>query len=306
MRLSHHGLYSVVAAMAFVAQMPAASVEIKPVADTTLIQIAPTNNMGGKEFINSGTTQVYTRNRALIRFNPANDIPIGSRIEHVELILEVTKEPDETPANSLFTLHRVLVPWGEGAKTNSPGTPGQGQPATECEATWIHRFSGTTNTWSTPGASATNDFVADVSASQFVMGRYDSPYIFGPTTRLISDVQFWIDQPDLNFGWILVCQSETESFTARRFGSKESGIDAPRLFIEYVPPPQIESVRQEGNDIRFAFSTEPNEIYKVQFRNSLSTNESWTVLTNVPGTGAGVSISDVFQPAGRFYRIRID
>src|SRR6266508_2283551 len=94
--------------------LPAASITLLPVADATLIQVAPSNSMGGAEFFNAGTTQNGTRNRALMQFDVAAAIPPGSRISGAGLWLSVTHQPDEPPAESTFTLRRVLRPWGEG------------------------------------------------------------------------------------------------------------------------------------------------------------------------------------------------
>src|SRR5262245_31405199 len=40
-----------------------------PVADTSLLEVSPTNNLGGYPGMNAGTTQEFKRTRALMRFD---------------------------------------------------------------------------------------------------------------------------------------------------------------------------------------------------------------------------------------------
>src|SRR6476660_1094129 len=109
-------------------------------ADTTLIETAPDNNLGGAPIVNSGTTQNFTRNRGLFRFDFTGQIPPGSHITRVDFIVEVTGQPKDDFTPSSFGLHRVLRAWGEGDKVSpDPSHPGQGAPATAGEATWLDR-----------------------------------------------------------------------------------------------------------------------------------------------------------------------
>jgi len=55
-----------------------------PVADTTLIEEAPINNSGGVPFVNAGTTQNFTRNRGLFRFDLRSGIPAGASVTSAE------------------------------------------------------------------------------------------------------------------------------------------------------------------------------------------------------------------------------
>src|SRR5438094_242084 len=148
------------------AALLAESIVLTPVADTTLIETAPDNNLGGALIVNAGTTQNYTRNRGLFRFEVAGLIPRGSRITKVDFVLEVTGEPKDGFSPSSFGLHRVLKPWGEGDKRSpEPAHPGQGAPATTNEATWNFRFAFTPNSWTIPGGAATNDYSSNLSES---------------------------------------------------------------------------------------------------------------------------------------------
>jgi hypothetical protein len=60
-------------AASFLLAARAEVVVLTPVADTTLVEAAPTNNLGGMPFVNAGTTQTFTRNRGLFRFASRED-----------------------------------------------------------------------------------------------------------------------------------------------------------------------------------------------------------------------------------------
>jgi hypothetical protein len=214
------------------------SIELRPVADTSLSETVPNNNLGAATFTTAGVTQNNTRTRALYQFDIAGSIPANSLITSAELLLEITRQPADGYAIGTFGLHRVLVPWGEGNKVAAnPNFPGQGAPATLGEATWLSSIHGAT-LWSLPGGAPGVDFVASSSASQVVYSIANSPYSFGLTVQLAGDVQYWLDHPAENFGWMLIDEAESVAFTARRFGSREGGVNAPKLLIQYQPVPE--------------------------------------------------------------------
>jgi hypothetical protein len=283
-----------------------AVINLAPIADTTLSQNYPSNNFGGLDFANSGTTQNFTKNRALFRFDITNAIPAYSKIKNAELVLEVTKIPVDGFNPTDFALHRVLRAWGEGNKTtptNSPGA-GTGALATTNEATWFFRFAFTTNTWSQPGAGPTNDYVAAISSFQTIYGLGDSPYTFSTTALMAADVQAWLDFPQTNFGWILVSQDESVDFTARRFGSRENTNFAPRLQIEYILAPVIDRVQRVGNQFNLYFTAQPDQPYVVEFRTTANTG-SWQTLANAGPfpDQTRVIVVDPIASNQRFYRL---
>ncbi len=208
--------------------------------DTTLSQSWPDNNLGGLSFANSGTTQNFTTNRALIRFNVAEVVPAGSQITSAELVWEVTREPGDGYNSSTFGIHRLLRDWGEGDNVSAPGglNPGSGSPADPGEANWTHRFAGTPETWGAPGGLSGLDYAIQASASATIYGIGQSPYSFGSTPGTVADAQVWLDNPSANFGWMLISQSEQLDFTARRFGSGEDPVNAPYLLLNYLPLPE--------------------------------------------------------------------
>lgn len=211
------------------------TVSVRPGADATLFEVNPDNSAGGANFFNSGTTQNFTRNRGLLYFDIASALPPGAQITGVGLQLEVVRRPADGFEPALFGLHRMLRPWGEGTSVpfNNPG--GLGTPADPGDATWLHRFA-TSETWAEPGGASDVDFSALVSSASFVYGV--GAYQFEGTQDMINDVQSWLDQPQLNFGWMLLCQNEEQAFTARRFASREDLDRAPLLTIDFIVVPE--------------------------------------------------------------------
>jgi len=283
------------------------SVFVTAIADTTLIEIVPTNNMGGAWFVNAGTTEKFTRNRALLRFDLADQIPRGATIRRVDFVIEVTGQPNNGFARSSFGLHRALKPWGEGNQVASdPLHPGLGAPATTNEATWLDRFAFTTNRWTIPGGAFGNDYSPLVSAEEQIYGVGDSPYTFASTPALVADVQTWLDDPTTNFGWILMSQVEQTNFTARRFASREDAGRAPYLVIEYAPP-RIDLVTVTNGQFNLTFAAQANQAYTVEFRAGFSASDNWSILTNLaaPPTATNTIVSDCIANGRRFYRLRL-
>lgn len=279
------------------------TVTLTPVADTSLIEAAPDNNLGGEPFVPAGVTQNRTRAHGLFRFD-LTFLPPQTRIVSASLILQVTGQPKDGYTPAAFDLHRVLEPWGEGGRTAEfPNHPGMGAPATTNEATWTHRLAFTTNVWTVPGAGATNDYAPGVSAEQFVYDVGNSPYGFGPTPAMTADVQAWIDHPETNFGWLLMADDETANFTARRFGSREDPNNAPQLVLEFIPPPRLFAPQITGGRFSFSFTAEPGQAYAVEYRNALGAG-AWATLTNysAQATATNLVASDVLSTGQRFYR----
>lgn len=222
--------------------------EIIPSADTTLIEAAPASNLGGACIVNSGTTKIDTRNRGLFLFDLTGLIPSGAVVNSVEIILAVTGEPATGFIGANYTLHRMLTPWGEGNKgdpdcpPDNGNAPGLGAVATDGEANWTHRFAGSpaggAQTWSAPGGAAGIDYVAGASGDQLISGTGESPYYFFNTPELASDVQSWLNNPQSNFGWMLICDIEGDVGTARRFASREDPFNPPMLVVDYTVVPE--------------------------------------------------------------------
>src|SRR3954452_22934406 len=79
-------------AVAGVAQsLDAVTLTLAPVADTTLFQLYPMNNLGGELTMISGVTANEQVNRALLRFNLTNSLPANATIQRVSLNVTVIK-----------------------------------------------------------------------------------------------------------------------------------------------------------------------------------------------------------------------
>src|SRR3954469_14687626 len=136
----------------------AETLDLHPVADTTLIETQPNNNNGGQLFFSAGTTQNYPRVRGLVRFD-LSALPAGAVINSVTLTLEMTKQPRDGYNSSTLGMHRMLQAWGEGDKVMAdPLSPGLGAPATAGEATWNDRLFGS-QPWAAPGGAPGQDYV---------------------------------------------------------------------------------------------------------------------------------------------------
>jgi hypothetical protein len=205
--------------------LPAATLTLAPVADTTLQSAYAGNNVGGDSSLWIGGRRQGGVARGLLRFD-LSSVPAGATINSVSLTLSVTRTPSGG-ANSLFDVHRVLESWGEG----NNGGSGSGTPADANETSWNNRFSPSTP-WTTPGGT----FSSTISASRSIAG--DGSYTFTSTPGLVSDVQTWVNNSSGNFGWEVISQSENTPTSIRRFGSRTGGGSAPSLLINYTPLPE--------------------------------------------------------------------
>src|SRR6266446_5312407 len=90
----------------------AATIAIPSVADTTLSQGYPNNNLGGESFLESGLNDNAEVSRALLEFDIAGNLPANATIQRVTLTLTVAHSISVNA--SVFSLHRALQAWGEG------------------------------------------------------------------------------------------------------------------------------------------------------------------------------------------------
>jgi hypothetical protein len=216
----------------------AESRSLQPNADTTLIGIAPNNNLGTAEFFNAGFNGRGYESRALISFDLRSIAP-GSTINQSTLTLDVIRQPAENPTDSYFAFYRMLRPWGEGTKTYPGMSPGMGSPATLGDATWNDRFYGMSLPWAAPGGAIGIDFASSLTAEAAIGGIFESPYTLPSDSGLATDLQFWVDHPDQNFGWMVLTESTGFLNTARAFASREDGLGrGPLLDMDYTPVPE--------------------------------------------------------------------
>ena len=279
------------------------SVALMPAADTTLFETNPDSNLGGASTVVVGTTEQFgKKSRALFRFNGEGKVPAGSVVTNVQLVLELLDVPQRGGSASVFKVHRLLKPWGEGVKTDRTGAA-----ASPGEATWKARFAPAT-LWSAPGGLAANDFLAQESSSTKVSGL--GSYTFASTSNLVADVQGWLENPTNNFGWIVISDSENTRGTARRFASREDTKHAPFLLVKFAAPrlPRIDQVERMRNDLILHFTAEAGNSYAIQYRDSLSPPRNWSTLSTFGSKLVTTNIAIVDSNstnAQRFYRIAI-
>jgi hypothetical protein len=285
------------------------TVTLLPIADATIYEVKPTNSLGGVTWFSSGTTQNFTKNRGLLKFDVAGAIPRGSTILGVNVTVSVTQVPRDGYAGSYFSLRRMLVPWGEGTNLFvDPQAPGFGSPAQTNDATWLSPFAHTTNTWSEPGGQEGVDFSGAISAL-VVIETIDS-YPFESLSPAVEDVQLWLDAPSQNHGWMLKCEGEEQNFTARRFGSREleDPSTSPTLTIDFQPPPSFSSITPSNGAVALALTLEAGHSYRLEYRELLPATNGWNVLTNFGAVNetTNLTVFDAISGSQRFYRISRD
>ncbi len=274
------------------------SIILNPVADTSIFEKAPENNLGGTQSLAAGNTAAPDPARALLRFDVQAALPAGSRITGVFLELKVVRVSGLVePAT--FDLHRMLVGWGEGDKGTGSVT-GTGSAASAGEATWSSRFH-LQQSWSAPGAAPGTDFVTAPSASA---GITSGDQLSLGSDTLNADVQSWLDHAETNFGWLLKDHFESGATTARRFGSREHPTDRPRLQVQFEAPLRIH--RAVLKDGKFCLSfTAHAKGYLIQSRNAVDAGE-WQTVWMLPAADVPMEV-EICDPApvtgARFYRV---
>lgn len=211
--------------------------QLQPVADATIFANASgvpsvvdwdsvSDSQGGSLWL--GTTAGGFVRRALLRFD-LRSIPAEQLVVSVSLRLFETRSMDDHAVR----VHRLLAPWGEGPSDG--GTVGSGAPAQAGDATWRWSSFGVTE-WAQRGG----DFVAQASAATPV-GSAPAAYTWASTPSLVADVQGWLDQPDSNFGWILIGAEPADARTAKRFDSRQGAV-APQLWVVTSPVPEASAL----------------------------------------------------------------
>ncbi len=215
------------------AVLPVAADEVTVPADrdNTLYEDSLGNlSNGAGDHVFAGVTQEARIRRAVVHFD-VTVIPPGAVIESVEVTLDMSMT---VAGPTAVSVHRLTADWGEGT-SDAPGNEGGGDASTIGDATWVHRFFDT-DTWAAQGG----DFVAKPSAVETV--DQVGSYTWGSTDELVADVQGWVDDPGVNFGWLWMGE-EGSTGTAKRFDSRESapeGTGGPRLRVVYQPPVPVE------------------------------------------------------------------
>ncbi|HJN91366.1 MAG TPA: DNRLRE domain-containing protein [Dehalococcoidia bacterium] len=195
------------------------TIALNPSADNTIYSEAELSNGAGQNLF-AGRANTGNERRALVKFDLAT-IPAGSTIESVELSLTVNKT---TVGDVPFTLHPLTADWGEGA-SDAAQNEGRGQAAQPGDATWLQRSTGQDLPWATAGSDLANQSAAVTIGAEGAVSI--------ESAGLTADVQRWLEDPDSNFGWILLPDADGRS--AKRFGSRE-GNSPPTLNVTFTPP----------------------------------------------------------------------
>lgn len=249
-----------------------------PVADTSIFSAS--GNPQGVGTILAGTRGNGIVDRGLIRFD-LGLVPAGAIIESARLRLTVTRVP-RSPANTDFSLHRMLTSWGS-------------------DATWNNATAGVP--WGAPGGATDVDYAGVRTATRLVSGV--GPYDFGPSSQLTADVSAWITNPAANRGWLLKTESESVSRSARHFGSSES-TQPPQLLLDYstpAPRPHLTDLSLAEGNFSFRFAGAAGWIYRVE--TDADPGGPWTTVTNA-AAGAATTPIVITVPRGganHFYRV---
>jgi hypothetical protein len=199
-------------------------VTLAPQKDNTLYE-------DGKGFLSNGhgiyffagRTAAPSLRRGLIAFD-LTSIPANATITAVSLSLFMSKAHG---GSASVSLSKVSQAWGEGiSDAGEPG--GQGANSEPNDATWFHTFFNT-NFWNNIGG----DFSATSSASTTV-SAVNTTYTWSGS-GLVADVQAWVSNPAINFGWV-IRGNETSNGNAKRFNTRENTDHPPQLTITYQVP----------------------------------------------------------------------
>ena len=217
-------------------QLNAEVLILSPSQDNTLYesQADPLSN-GAGDYLFAGKTGQnadYTLRRAVLAFD-VSAIPAGSLINNVTLEITVSRQL----VGGTLGLYRTTSDWGEGT-SDAPGQEGGGAIATLGDATWINAFHGDDNNAGIPWNNVGGDFAQNATTTAAYSGN-GTLTITDP--GLITDVQFWLDNPASNFGWF-IRGNEQDDNSAVRFNSRENTTNPPRLIIDYS---EVTSVQLE-------------------------------------------------------------
>lgn len=186
------------------------------------------SNGSGNEiyFGKTGNNGGNALRRALMRFD-LSSIPSTATIINASVDVQVTAASNNAQ-NMNAELRMLTADWGEG--TSSGG--GSGAASTTGDATWLHTFYDTL-TWNTMGG----DFSANVSASAAFTTSNTEMITFDSNIEMVADVQTWVNDSNINFGWMLL-GDEINNSNTRGIGSSESQ-SPPLLHITYTVPDLI-------------------------------------------------------------------
>eukprot|EP00977_Amphora_coffeiformis_P012126 scaffold2992_cov214-Amphora_coffeaeformis.AAC.8 len=146
------------------------------------------------------------QDQVVIKFTDLDNIPTGATIVSAFLTVEVTVETQRT-----INWHRLLLPWEE--STVNGRYFGSGIPPINSELLVQ------------PDGSE-----ALAAPSARFVGSSDV------TIDLTEDVQFWVDNPGTNNGWVIIAdENDPGLFSEWGIWGLNSSNNAPALLITYIP-----------------------------------------------------------------------
>ena len=244
-------------------------VELTPMIDNTMFKDTDVSN-GLGEFIFAGTTNKDVKKRALVKFDLNEAVPEGVTVDSVLLTLIPFKVK---PGSTEIDVHRLTTEWGEGTSKASDGD-GKGAPATNGDATWsFAKFN--TDPWIKKGG----DFDMESSTSNTVSEGTDATF---RSIRLTLDVNFWLQNPSNNFGWILI-GDESKTATSVKFGSRDHDNHEtwPALKLYYTGTTSI----NERNHIKPDLLVyQGSDLYNIYILNGGETETSKVEIFTIAGT----------------------
>jgi hypothetical protein len=198
---------------------------LDPSKDNSLYQssLGSVSNGAGDYLFVGKTFRTGQLRRGAIAFD-FSTLPANAMVSSVTLTLTLSAAGPTVPSDVM--LHRFTENWGEGASdAGEPG--GTGADALPGDATWIHAFYNTVP-WSTPGGT----FSPMMSAMRSVGGDALAYDFNAP--QLAADVQAWLANPAMNFGWALI-GDESVNGSAKKFNSRENptASSRPKITIVY-------------------------------------------------------------------------
>lgn len=202
------------------------TINLTPIQDNSIYSGFTSNSNGIGPSIFSGTPGSGNPNRALLLFDIAGNIPSTATITDVVLTLNCEARGGSSIGED-HTIHYVTTEWGEGPSLGGGSGGGGGVPAIAPDATWLFGILG-----STPWLNAGGDFISVPSATTNVGTPGTYTWTGG---QLHNDVQLWLDNPAMNFGWLLKISTEGISGTSSRWTSREGNpSNVPVLAVTYT------------------------------------------------------------------------
>lgn len=183
-------------------------------------EYAPTTNYSTQTTLRLGDAlDAYSKTAYPIMRFDVSDIPAGSVIDQVAIVMYLDSKDWATSTSAYFSVRELLRTW------------------TEDEVTWNKANSATS--WDTPGAEGTG---VDSSAviAQDTRANTDAAgekVYCDSDADLIALVQAWVDGTKTNYGIVVTSAAPGTAArkNAHKYRSSQYGSDEPFLYVEYTP-----------------------------------------------------------------------